>query len=146
MEQELLISKGDTPTELLDKVRAMISMYGQVKVVISPLYETRTKEQNSLYQLYVKRIAKQSGLSDNPNGEAWLRASLKQRAVELGYPAEVDQNGAIAKVKVNYMGKDYEFIKGVSSTVVSIAEFKKLFQACEELAQENGYVLQDTQD
>lgn len=145
MERQLQITKGDKPDELIMAVREMVNTYGTVRVDIKPIYADRTLKQNSYFHMYVKRIAHQSGLDAHENGIQFLKAKLKERAVEMGYPPEVDSEGRVQYERITYLGDNYSFIRGKSSSKASIAEMKLLIQACDELAQEYGYVLENQQ-
>ena len=145
MERKLLINKGDSKTELIEAVKQMLNEHLQVLVTIQPVYDKRSLKQNALYQVYIKRMAEQSGLSSQPNGEKYLRCMVKQKAVELGYPPMIKEDGSLAYEDVEYMGDKYSFIMGKSSKDASIAEFKYLLTACDLLAQEFDFVLDNTQ-
>ena len=144
MERKLLVSKGDSKTELIEAVKEMVNEYLQVVVTIQPVYDKRSLKQNALYQVYIRRIAEHSGLSSQPNGEKYLRCLVKQKAVELGYPPQINEDGSLAYEKVEYFGDEYSFIKGKSSKDASVDEFKYLLDACNLLAQEFDYVLEDS--
>ena len=144
MERKLLVSKGDSKTELIEAVKEMVDEYLQVVVTIQPVYDKRTLKQNALYQVWIKRIACHSGFADQPNGEKYLRGLVKQKAVELGYPPQINEDGSLAYEKVEYFGDEYSFIKGKSSKEASVDEFKYLLEACNIIAQDFDYVLEDT--
>lgn len=126
---------ADTPSyEIIDYIKRELERCKIVNLILEPVFSTRTKSQNSLFQVLVKRIAFQSGAS-----VSYVKEKIKEMACNNGYPYERDENG-------EFVTDEHGQLIPLSSSKASIAEMKKLIDACYALALEWGFILEDTQD
>ena len=131
MRKELLLHKGDSPSRLVSTVREYIDRYPNgVLVTVEPYCLPRTKEQNSLYQVLIKRISAQSGYPTDA-----VKNMVKEMAVGYGYPVERDEDGDPIE--------RYGSFVPLSTTKASIGQIKILIECCYKIASKFDIVLDD---
>ena len=129
MRTELVIKKGDSPSELLRVVRQYADRYPNgVSINIEPYCLPRTKAQNNTYQLWVKQAAEQTGISSDG-----LKRMAKDKAIGYGYPVERDEEGE----PIMKYGK---FVP-ISSKDATIGQIKILMEQVRIIALEHDVVL-----
>ena len=131
MKNQLFIKKGDSPYELNALVRDYCSRYPNgVVVTIEPYCMPSTKKQNGLYQVLVRRLAEQSGLSVQE-----VKAFAKDKAIGKGYPVERDADG-------DPILEDGRIVP-LATKAATIGQMKILIETLYEIGLENGIVLDD---
>ena len=130
IEKMHLHDTGSLP-DLNRQVGRFLSKYPNgVTVTIEPFYQQRTLKQNGTYQLMVRRLAEQSGLSTDE-----VKRRAKENAVGWGYPVERDDEGE----PILYHGE----VRGIPSKDANVAQFKLLIDALQQEALENRIILED---
>ena len=132
MKHEFLFHKGDTSSELLSTLRYYVNHYPHgVVVTVEPYCMPRSKEQNALYQKYIRRITIQGGFHTTDE----VKAIVKNIAVGRGYPLETDEDGQPILID----GK----IVPLSSAKATIGQMKILIETTMEFGLDNGIVMDD---
>lgn len=131
MKREFIFHHGSTSTELMRTIREYINKYPNgVTVTVEPYCLPRTKEQNALLHVLIRRLSEQSGYPIDK-----LKDWIKDIAVGHGYPVERDEDG-------NPIEKDGSYVP-ISSANANIAQMKMLIDACYVLALRYDIVLDD---
>ena len=131
MKREFLFHKGDTSGELMRTVREFVGHYPNgVVVTVEPYCMPRTREQNSKYQLLVKRLSAQSGFSTDE-----IKAYVKDMAVGYGYPVERDEDGEPVMKYGSYIP--------LSTTKATIGQMSILIECCYKIGAKYDIVLDD---
>ena len=127
----MVIHKGDSPSELYSAVKEFVNAYPKgVMVTIEPWCEPRTKAQNGTYQLWVKRISAQTGISTD-----LLKKMAKEMAVGYGYPVERDEDGEPIL--------QYGSVIPKSTKAVAVEDMKVLLDCLYKIGIKNDVVLDD---
>ena len=127
---EFIADKSGVSADVKQMYSDMMNQHGRLHVIVRPVRETRSTEQNKLFSLFCRRLAKQAGTSFED-----MKATVKEYAMEMGYPAAVDDDG------VMMTGSDGEILP-MPSHKADTTEFGILLDACHELAYEYGFVLE----
>ena len=131
MKTELLLHKGESPHVLTQTVREYINRYPNgVVVTVEPYCLPRTKKQNGTYQVMVRRLSEQSGLSTQ-----MVKQMAKHIAVGHGYPVERDEDGEPIMEYGSFVPK--------STKDVTIGQMKILIEALHQLGLKYDVVLED---
>jgi len=132
--KQLIISKDTNLSELSCLIKEYQKKYTQSLVTFEPLCSTRTKKQNALYQVLIKRLVAQSG-----GTEEFVKSIVKTEACGFGYPYERDNNGELV---CDETGSPIP----LSSSKASESEMKILIESCYRIAYEYGFILDDKKD
>lgn len=131
MKSEFLFHKGDNAHNLLQTIREYVNKYPNgVSVTVEPYCLPRTREQNALLHVLLRRLSEQSGFPMDA-----LKDWIKDIAVGHGYPVERDEFG-------NPISRNGSYIP-ISSANANIAQMKMLIDACYELGLRYDIVLDD---
>ena len=131
MIRQLLLHKGDSPSELVSTVRQFVKEYPNgVVVTVEPFCLPRTKKQNGQFQVLVKRLSVQSGFPTDA-----VKMMVKDIAVGHGYPVERDEDGEPIMQHGSYVP--------LSTAKATIGQFKLLIESCYDLALKYDIVLDD---
>lgn len=103
---------------------------GTIKVTIEPNFQKRTLKENAYFHVLCKRLSEMAGGTPED-----MKEMAKAKAVELGYPVDMDDQGS---PRMNEYG-----ICGIPSSEASISECVLLIEAVHMLASDNGYDLEN---
>lgn len=132
MKREFFFHHGSTASELLRTIKEYVNRYPNgVTVTVEPYCMPRSKEQNALYQKYVRRITIQGGFKTSEE----VKQIVKNIAVGYGYPLELDEDGQ----PVLRDGK----IVPLSSAKATVGQMKILINSTLEFGLDNGIVMDD---
>lgn len=131
MRKEFLFHKGDTSGELLRTVKAFINRYPNgVVVTVEPYCMGRSKEQNALYQLLIRRLSEST-----PYTVDEMKAIVKDKAVGNGYPVERDDDGDPIERNGSYVP--------LSTKKATVGQMEMLIECCYKLGAKWNIVLDD---
>ena len=131
MKREFLFHKGDNAHDLTQTIREYVNKYPNgVVVTVEPYCMPRSKEQNALLHVLIRRLSTQSGLPEDA-----LKTWIKDIAVGHGYPVERNEWGDPIEKNGSYVP--------ISSANANIAQMKMLIDACYVLALRYDIVLDD---
>ena len=131
MKREFLFHKGDNAHDLTQTIRELVNRYPNgVAVTVEPYCLPRTREQNALLHVLIRRLSEQSGFPEEA-----LKDWIKDIAVGHGYPVERDEWG-------NPIEKNGTYVP-ISSANANIAQMKMLIDACYSVALRYDIVLDD---
>ena len=102
---------------------------GTIKVTVEPNYKKRTLRENAYFHVLCKRLAEMAGGTPED-----IKEMAKAKAVSLGYPIEIDNQG-------NPVEGEYG-IKGIPSSEANVGECSLLIEAVHMMASEHGYYLE----
>lgn len=97
-----------------------------IKVSVSKAERDRTKEQNALFHVLVKRLAAQAGTDVD-----WMKDYVKREAVSMGYPVWVEDN----RVRCDAYGRALP----KPSSEASVQDLMVLVECCWKVANDNGF-------
>jgi len=103
---------------------SMLREHGRVRVTIRPFREKRSIEQNKLFSLFCRRIAKQTGMRFDD-----VKEIIKSYAVDIGYPVARNADGDL-------LTDERGELVPLPSHLADTAEFSILLDACHQIAYE----------
>ena len=131
MKREFFFKTSGNASDLVKTIKEYVNRYPNgVTVTVEPYCIPRSKEQNALFHVLLRRLSEQSGYPIEK-----LKDWVKDIAVGHGYPVERDEWG-------NPIEKNGSYVP-ISSATANIAQMKKLIDACYVLALRYDIVLDD---
>ena len=106
---------------------------GQVKsfkVVVYPIYKTRTTNQNSLFHALVNQMASQTGID-----RVVIKDLVKDFAISRGYPYEIDDSGLPKSCDGHLVP--------ISTKDATVEQMETLIESAYEFAFERNLELED---
>ena len=102
---------------------------GMVRIVMEPIHKYASASQRALFHSLCRQLSYLSGMSEED-----VKDIAKESAMYLGYPTE-------------WSGLEQDFEGGrpvpMSSTKADVIEYQKLIEAVKQLANHNGYNLEE---
>lgn len=127
---QFITDSSDLPEDIRTMLGAMLRDNGRLRVTVEAVRPQRSSDQNRLFMLLVRRMARQAGLSVDA-----MKAAVKRYAVDMGYPVQRNEDGSMA------LDGDGDLVP-LPSHMASTSQFSILLDACEQIAYENGYDLE----
>ncbi len=113
------------PYQLEGYIRRAKERNKELEITITEVQDARTAEQNALFHCLIRRLAHQSGAS-----EEWMKDYIKNEAVNEGYPLYVE-NGEVVT------DKEGKFVPKPTS-LATVTELMLLIEVCYRVAFDNG--------
>lgn len=118
------------PEDIQTMLGAMLRENGRLRVTVEAVRPARSSDQNRLFMLLVRRLARQTGMPVDA-----MKAAVKRFAVDMGYPVRRESDGSMS------VDGDGELVP-LPSHEATTAQFSILIDACEQMAYENGIDLE----
>lgn len=113
------------PYSLEGYIRRAKERNKELEITINEVQDVRTAEQNSLFHVLVRRLAQQSGAS-----EEWMKDYIKGEAVNRGYPVYVENGEIITDAEGTALPKP--------TSQATVTELMLLIEVCYQVAFDNG--------
>lgn len=123
-------TKADTmtiyiPYQLEGYIRRAKERGKELEITITEVQDARTAEQNALFHVLVRRLAQQSGAS-----EEWMKDYIKAEAVNEGYPIYVKNGEVVTDETGRALPKP--------TSEATVTELMLLIEVCYAVAFNNG--------
>lgn len=113
------------PYSLEGYIRRAKERNKELEITINEVQDVRTAEQNSLFHVLIRRLAQQSGAS-----EEWMKDYIKSEAVNQGYPVYVENGEIVTDAEGTAQPKP--------TSQATVTELMLLIEVCYQIAFDNG--------
>lgn len=117
-------------TDALRMISVARHQVERFKVVVYPIYKTRTIEQNSLFHALINQMSAQTGIDRDI-----MKGLVKDFAISRGYPYELDEDGLPKSEKGRLVP--------ISTKDATVEQMETLIEATYEFAFDKGFDLED---